>query len=282
MIYTMRTATQLPSKWPNDRPLAISVSVMLEGWTDDSAPGIGPMGNPLKPGVLDLQARSWAEYGPKVGAWRLLDILEAQNLKAVFYVSGLLAERYPDLLRAITVAGHAVAAHGWGQNIVPAYQTQEEEARDLGRCVEAIERSAGARPLGWLSPRCTPSERTSALLAKAGFVWHADFFDSDVPYIHNTGSGSITAVPFTMEVNDMPLYVRYGSEPEAFTRTLERIVSNWPRLGRPVGCLDITVHAHVFGRPMGAIEFMNSLEVARRYAEWAWLTDHRALAGLYR
>ena len=29
------------------RPLAISVSVMLEGWTDDSAPGIGPMGNPL-------------------------------------------------------------------------------------------------------------------------------------------------------------------------------------------------------------------------------------------
>jgi len=35
------------------RPLALSVSVMLEGWTDDSAPGIGPMGNPLKSGVLD-------------------------------------------------------------------------------------------------------------------------------------------------------------------------------------------------------------------------------------
>ena len=74
----------------------------------------------------------------------------------------------------------------------------------------------------------------------------------------------------------MPLYVRYGSEPEAFTRILERIVSNWPRLGRPAGCLDITVHAHVFGRPIGAIEFMNSLEVARRYGDWAWLTDHRS------
>ena len=86
------------------RPLAISVSVMLEGWTDDSAPGIGPMGNPLKAGVLDLQARSWADYGPKVGAWRLLDILHKLDVRAVFYVSGLLAERYPELMKAI-VAG---------------------------------------------------------------------------------------------------------------------------------------------------------------------------------
>ena len=67
---------------------------MLEGWSDDSAPGIGPMGNPPKAGVLDLQARSWAEYGPKVGAWRLLDMLRA-DVRAVFYVSGILAERYP-------------------------------------------------------------------------------------------------------------------------------------------------------------------------------------------
>jgi hypothetical protein len=80
----------------------------------------------------------------------------------------------------------------------------------------------------------------------------------------------------------MPLYVRYGAEPEAFTRTFERIVGNWPRLGLPQGCLDITVHAHVFGRPFGAIEFMNCLEAARRYGEWAWLTDHRTLAELFK
>ena len=86
-------------------------------------------------------------------------------------------------------------------------------------------------------------------------------------------------MPFTMEVNDMPLYVRYGNEPEAFSRTLARIVEGWGRLGSPFACLDITVHAHVFGRPMGAIEFLNSLELVKRY-EWAWLTDHRALADL--
>ena len=277
----MLASAPLPAGWPADRPLAISVSVMLEGWTDDSAPGIGPMGNPLKPSVLDLQARSWAEYGPKVGAWRLLDILDRMQLRAVFYTSGIVAERYTDLLGAIVKAGHVIAAHGWGQNIIPAYQTAEDEARDLARCVTAIEHGAGHRPDGWLSPRCTPSDRTSTLLAKAGFRWHADFFDSDLPYRHETSAGPLTAMPFTMEVNDMPLYVRYGNEPDAFTRILERLVVNWPRLGRPAGCLDITVHAHVFGRPFGAVEFMSALDVARRHSDWAWLTDHRALADLF-
>ncbi|HZQ01711.1 MAG TPA: polysaccharide deacetylase family protein [Reyranella sp.] len=278
----MTTDACLPSGWPKDRPLAISVSVMLEGWADDAAPGIGPMGNPLKSGVLDRQARSWAEYGPKVGAWRLLGILAEQKARAVFYVSGIVAERHGELMRAIGNAGHVVAAHGWSQHLIPAYQSDDEESRDLKRCVSVLEQSSGKRVAGWLSPRCTPSARTSGLLAEAGFDWHADFFDDDLPSRRDTGSGPIIAVPFTMEVNDMPLYVRYGSEPEAFTRTFERIVSHWPQLGRRPGCLDITVHAHVFGRPMGAIEFAKSLEVARRYGARSWLTDHCALAELYR
>src|SRR3954468_13212381 len=95
--------------WRKDRPIAASVSVMLEGWTDDAAPGIGPMGNPLRAGVYDTQAKSWAEYGPKTGAWRLLEVLDSTNVKAVFYISGVLAERFPELMNAITAQGHAIA-----------------------------------------------------------------------------------------------------------------------------------------------------------------------------
>jgi peptidoglycan/xylan/chitin deacetylase (PgdA/CDA1 family) len=273
--------TELPKSWPDKRNLAVSVSVMLEAWTDDSAPGIGPMGNPLKAGVLDLQGRSWAEYGPKVGAWRILDILADAKVSAVFYVSGILAERYPELLKAIVAAGHEVAAHGWGQNIIPATQAADDEASDLGRCVEVLQRATGRRPRGWLSPRCTPSQRTTDLLVGADFLWHADFFDSDLPRPVSTANGSLVAMPFTMEVNDMPLYVRYGAKPEAYTDILERIVAGWPDLGNRPGCLDITVHAHVFGRPAGALEFARSLTVVEEYADWAWLTNHLALAQMW-
>jgi hypothetical protein len=271
----------LPSDWPAERRVALSVSIMLEGWSDDSAPGIGPMGNPLKSGVLDLQGRSWAEYGPNAGAWRLLDTLQAAGVRAVFYVSGILAGRHTDLMQAIVAAGHEIAAHGWAQNIIPAYQNKAEEKADLNRCAAALQAATGKRPRGWLSPRCTPSQSTSELLAEAKFAWHGDVFDADLPYQLQTGSGPIMAVPFTMEVNDMPLYIRYGNEPEAFTRILQRILDNCAEITRTPFCLDLTVHAHVFGRPYGAIEFAKSLEIAKRHQAQAWLTDHGTLADAF-
>jgi hypothetical protein len=41
------------------------------------------------------------------------------------------------------------------------------------------------------------------------------------------------------------------------------------------------VHAHVFGRPFGAIEFSRTLALAREHEEHVWLTDHASLAALY-
>lgn len=275
MIYS------LPQGWPVGRGLAVSVSVMLEGWSDGAAPGVGPMGNVLKAGTLDLQARSWAEYGPNAGTWRLLDVLEAARVRAVFYVSGILAARHETLMRAIIGGGHIVAAHGWAQEIIPATQDAAAEQGDISRCIDALESSCGQRPRGWLSPRCTPSERTTTLLSAAGFAWHADYFDQDLPRVVTTPTGPITAVPFTMEVNDMPLSVRYGNEPEAFSRTVARILEGWPAISRRPACLDITVHAHVYGRPMGAIEFARSLALVQRHCERAWLTEHDQLGRMF-
>ncbi|EJW12116.1 polysaccharide deacetylase [Rhodovulum sp. PH10] len=277
----VESGPSLPSAWPERKTLAVSVSIMLEQWTDDSAPGIGPMGNPLKSGTLDLQARNWSAYGPEVGALRILDILDAAGVKAVFYTSGILCERHPDLIRTIVDAGHEIAAHAWGQNIVPATQSAEDETRDLARCIEVIERTAGKKPRGWLSPRCTPSARTTDLLIGSGFAWHADFFDRDLPRTLKTEKGAIVAMPFTMEVNDMPLYIKHGGKPEDYTAVLERLVTGWPAIGNRPGCIDVTIHAHVFGRPAGAIEFARSLALVKSHAAYAWLTDHASLAEMW-
>ncbi len=272
--------TGVPQGWPPTRPLAVSVSVMLEGWAAPDAPGMGPMGNILKPGTIDLQARSWADYGARVGAWRLLDLLDQQDTKAVFYTSGVVAEQFPALPAAIAKCGHPVAAHGWSQGTLPAYLTPEQEAANIARCVTTLKATAGSAPTGWLSPRCTPSALTSTFLAAQGFVFQAEMFDADLPYRIETNAGPLIGVPFTMEVNDMPLYVRYGNEPDAFTRTLTKIVEGWSRLGNPRACLDITVHAHVFGRPYGALALLDSLAVVKRNAH-CWLTNHAELAELW-
>ena len=277
----MRPAQILPAGWPEGRTLAVSVSVMLEGWTDKAAPGVGPMGNVLKVGVLDLQGRSWAEYGAKEGAWRLMDVLAAAETKAVFYVSGILAERNPDLMREIVRAGHVVAAHCWGQEIIPATQTEDEERTDLTRCIRALEASSGQRPRGWLSPRCTPSARTAELLAEAGLRWHCEYFDEDLPRVITTAKGGIIGVPFTMEVNDMPHAVRYGNDPQGYPGILSDILDGWPTLSSRAACLDVTAHAHVYGRPFGALAFRKALRLLKDRQDFVYLTDHDTMAGLY-
>lgn len=268
-----------PQGWPSDKPLAVSVNIMCEAWADDAAPGIGPMGNPLKSGYLDTQARSWAEYGMTIGAPRLLDIVAELGVPCGTYASGIIAEKWPDLLRRIDGDGHFIGAHAWMQNSLPVYQERADEAAELARGAELFEQVTGKRPKGFASPRGTPSPNTCELLAEHGFTWHIDHFDSDVPYLMETAKGPLAIVPFTMEINDLPLYMRYGNPPEAYSATLKRILEKYTTIGSPPAVLDITAHAHVFGRPYGAIEFRAAIELAMA-SEIVWMTSHEELAGL--
>ncbi len=254
---------------------------MLEQYADDAAPGIGPMGNPLRPGVLDLQARSCAEYGPKTGIWRLLDVLDQRKVRAVVYTSGLLAERYPDVMKAIVSGGHVVAGHGWTQDVIPAYQTPESEKHDIERCIGSISGSTGIRPRGWISPRCTPSAHTARLLRATGFDWHPDYFADDLPYTLDVPGGVLTAVPFTMEVNDLPHAIRYGNDPSAYVAIVANLLDRYATLRARPACVDITVRAHVYGRPGGVTAFSDALELVRDHASLAYLTNHQQLADAF-
>src|SRR5258708_40271876 len=57
-----------------------------------------------------------------------LDLLAEYGAHATFFTLGLLAERYPELVRRIAAAGHEVACHGYGHLI--AYRMTSAEFRD--------------------------------------------------------------------------------------------------------------------------------------------------------
>lgn len=265
--------------WPPGKKIAVSVNIMCEAWTPDTAPGLGPMGNPLKSGFLDTQARSWAKYGMTTGVYRLLDIVAEEQIPCGTYASGIIAEDWPEVLQRMDKDNHFIGAHSWAQNVLPIYQTAVEEETDIVRGIEAFNSCIGKSPEGFISPRGTPSKNTPELLTKHGFRWHSDYFDQDLPYKVENKFGTIAAVPFTMEVNDLPIYMRYGNEPEAYTNILNHIVNGVDQNNFSPFVLDITVHAHVFGRPFGAIEFQKAIRRVRDI-EWIWMTDHSQLADL--
>jgi peptidoglycan/xylan/chitin deacetylase (PgdA/CDA1 family) len=82
---------------------------------------------------------------------RLLGQLEDRELAATFFVEGLNAEIYPDLLREIDARGHEVAYHAW-RHEQWADLSATEQGANLERGVAAFRRLdleiAGLRPPG--------------------------------------------------------------------------------------------------------------------------------------
>lgn len=235
------------------------------------------MGNPLqRADVLDTQGRSWAGYGPKRGIWRLLEILDRYDIRATVMTSAILAESSPDAVRALADRGHDVCAHSYAQDVLPAYLSEAEEVEHIGRCTDLLRSVTGGAPRGWMSPRGTPSANTARLLAEAGYSWHGDCFDDDVPYVESYGSARIVAVPFTMDVNDMPLYIRHGNPPRTMLRVFEDTLEQLRAEDRAAS-IDVTVHAHVFGRPSGAWVYERILQRASRMPQ-VWVATRSEIA----
>lgn len=272
-IHAGGTETRLPSdfRWPEGKRIAVFPRVSFEWWSDGKWPGIGPMGNPLKAGVPDLNAVGWAEYGHRCGIFRILEVLKRQTIRATINVCGIMAERRPEIVRSMVEQGHEVVAHSYTMDMIPAYLTEDEEKANIVRTSELLEKATGRRPKGWISPRSTPSLRSPRLLAEAGYEWHGDTLNDDLPYLVDFGGGrSIVAFPNNTEVNDLPLYMRHGNPPRVYLEIFEDWLDSVRMREKGPVRMDPAIHAHVFGRQPGLSFYERVLEIAKE-ADDIWM-----------
>ena len=124
----------------------------------------------------------WDSAGPALerqteAIFALLDELGA---RATFFVLGITAERYPDLVREIAGRGHELACHGHAHERVHD-QSPDEFRRDVERCAELLEQLAGRRPLGYRAPAFSITRDTPwayEALAELGFRYDSSQYDS--------------------------------------------------------------------------------------------------------
>ena len=239
--------TRLPEhfRWPEGRRLAVIFNIAYEAWSDGQAPGIGPMGNVLKPGYFDTNAHSWASFGLVRGIHRLLDIASKHGIRTSVMVNGVICERDPETVRRVAELGHEIVNHSWGMDVIPVYFDEAAERANL------MTKTAGTTPTGWISPRGTGSLISSRLLAQAGYLHHGDVNDDDRPYIMNFDGHRIVGIPLTMDVNDLPTCIRYGQGPRHMLETFDYTFAAMRAENAPL-MLDVTAHTHVMGRPSGA------------------------------
>lgn len=262
-------------QWPGGKSVAVLINICLEAWSDGVAPGISPMGNPLPPGVLDTMAISWASYGPKRGIYRLLDALAANGAKASVMTNAIIAEHSPQVVKDIAGAGHEILSHSYAMDVIPALLSREEQKRNIARCTALLADASGRPVQGWLSPRGTSGAEHPRLLVEAGYRWHGDVFDSDLPYVQEFDGAKIVAIPLATDVNDMP-FMKHGNPPELMRRSFEENLAI-AREDRGPSVIDVTVHAHIFGRPRGARVFRDIVRSAASSPD-VWLATRQQMA----
>ena len=264
-------------RWPGGKRVAVIFNIAYEAWSDGQAPGIGPMGNVLKPGYFDTNAHSWASFGLVRGIHRLLDIAQKHDIKTSVMVNGVICERDPATVRRIAALGHEVVNHSWGMDVIPVYFDEAEERANFLRNHDILLKTAGVAPVGWISPRGTGSMMPSRLLAEAGYLHHGDVNDDDRPYVMDFGGKRIVGIPLTMDVNDLPICIRYGLGPrhmlDVFNDTFAALRE---REAAPL-MLDVTAHTHVLGRPSGAWVYDDIMAIVKR-SDDVWLCTRDEMA----
>jgi peptidoglycan-N-acetylglucosamine deacetylase len=223
---------------------------------------IGPFGA-TSPSMI-----SRGEFGV-IGCERILRLLDARGLPATFFVTGHTADTYPDSVRAIKHAGHEIGHHGYLHEN-PVQLSREEEEAVLHKGFEALERAAGARPVGYRSPSWDNSPNTIELLLAHGFRYESSLMGNDfLPYLCRVGDVAhkdrayefgeevdLVEIPVTWILDDFP-HFEYVSSPRGVRPGLSapsKVEEIWrgdfDYMYREIdgGVYNLTMHPQVIGR----------------------------------
>lgn len=140
-------------------------------------------------GVIAREAWETCELRVERNTMRIMEILDAGNTRATFFVLGWVAEKCPQLVRTIAAAGHEVASHGYGHEHV--YSLRPGEFRsDVLRSKRYLEDLTGKPVRGYRAPCFSITEWAIPILQEVGF----DYDSSVVPTVAHDRYGRLNGM----------------------------------------------------------------------------------------
>jgi peptidoglycan/xylan/chitin deacetylase (PgdA/CDA1 family) len=261
-----------PFAWPDGKRIAVTVTVMLETWSEGKAPPYGVQATPLKPGTIDHGGIAWGSYGGKVGVWRIIELLTRHRLRGTFCVNAKCAELFPEAAAAIVKCGHDVAGHGYVQDQLLAYMDPDEERSTIRRCLDLLERVSGQRPQGWLSPVLAFTEHTRDFLAAEQLLWHGDARDCDLPHVAQTKSGAIVHIPASDFTDNRTLRGDPTTLWNVYKETFDYLYQH-----EPPAFLALSMHCHNGGRPLVTAVFEKIFRYLAQFPD-IWFASYAEIA----
>lgn len=264
---------------PDSKRLAVWIALNIEHYVyGQPALSLAQFTAELVPDPLNY---GWRDYGPRVGVWRLMDLLERHGIRPTAVVNTDVFEHYPQIVQAGRERDWAWVGHGQNNSRWHVGMDRDEERRFLQEIVGAFEAATGRAPRGWLGPALTSTENTIDLLAELGFDYTLDWANDDQPYLMRSSSGRLASIPYSSEVNDIPAFVLHHHTGEQFAQSvIDQFDVLYEESARSARVMGIGIHPFLVGQPFRAKHFARALEhIAAR--EDVWLATSDEIAAWY-
>ncbi len=237
-----------PLTLPKGARVAVWTIVNVEAWDIQ-----GPMPRAVLPApggvsvVPDVPNWAWHEYGMRVGFWRLKAALDRYKIKATMAINAFVCLSYPRIAEAARDAGWEFMGHGYVQKALHLVEDQREVIR---KSIETIRQFTGKPPRGWLGPGLTETWETLDILAEEGIDYVSDWVNDDQPYEMKTTARPLVMVPYTLEVNDIPMMlIQHHEAHELFDRARDQFDRLYAEGRHTARVMAIAVHPYISGVP---------------------------------
>ena len=263
--------------WPNGARVAVWVIPNIEHFLFDR-PSTRLTNLPVNPDVLNY---SWRDYGVRVGIWRMMEVMERYGVKGTVALNSDVCSRYPRIIEEGKKLGWEWMGHGTNNSTLLVGQSEAEERALIKEVVATITKSVGKAPRGWLSPALSETMRTLDILAENGIDYVGNWVNDDQPYPMRVKKGSMTAMPYSVEINDIPALLDLHQSPETFGQMIcdqfDVLYEDGDQTGR---VMSICLHPFLVGYPHRSKYFARALHHITSRQD-VWLATGSAIVDWY-
>ena len=266
-------------RWPNGARLAVMVCVGVEsyrfgdGLTEDVLAGMPA------PDVINT---AWRDYGNRVGAFRIFDMLAALHIPPTVLLNTDVYDEAPAVLEAARRIGAEMVGHGRSNSDSLSGLTPGAEREYLCDVADRIRRHEGAAPGGWSSPWLSHTVNTVDLLADSGYRYLLDLRLDDQPVWLDTASHPLLAIPYSAELNDSSTMIGKHAAAGVFeSMIIDEFTELYAAAAERPLVMSVVLHSFITGAPFRLAAVRRALS---RIAETdgLWFTTpaqiHRATA----
>ena len=265
-----------PLKLPGNARIAIWPVINVEEWDINEAMARAVLPTPQGVGVTpDIANFGWFDYGLRVGFWRFKQVLDRHGIRATVSLNASVCHSYPQLVQESLDAGWEILGHGYIQRVI---NKEPDERVVIKRTIETIEAFTGKKLRGWMGPGLAETFDTPDILADEGIEYVADWCNDDQPYEMKVKNGRLVAVPYTLELNDIPIYVvQHHRSPEIFERARDQFDTLYREGGDSARIMCISTHPYITGVPHRIKYYDMIFEYIRKFEGVVFMTGSEIL-----